>query len=312
MTTLADPELQWEMLSGSYRTHKASVKAAFRHYMPSSKIIGVDQYWYRSLRYQGLNRILEYIRETSPPPMTAVKLRDLIHELGAPSLRGLPKASKAAAAVCVDGDHSPDVVVNVLGLKPYARCVWQNFMPVTIDPSNLNTTYPPSHAESTLYMLGEPVVEDEEDEEEELKDRVADQAQLIPAKYLFEAHRKMMPGMEIEQTDESYYMVNHSLAMEIIAADETDKQEYKPLRNDCDKFGRKLWANVPDYGVTAIGLVIDRSAGHAYCVLAMLPDNSDDISSLNLPVIRAFEPQTDSFVELGQGDYTATSGRIIW
>ena len=292
---------------GSYRAHKAAAMASLRHYLPDAKRIGVDKTWYRCLNVAGLNIVLDYIRETTPASRTAAEVRDLIHEIGAPAVRGLPKAKRAATALRVLPDGSEDVVAVCLGLLPYARCVWQNLMPVTIDPRTLETSHPPSGGAS-LYVTGTPPIEDVDDP---IADMVSEVGVSVAHSYVSKAIHAKAPALQEINLDDENTLVDESTYRAALEADTTDEREYRRNRFDCDKFALRLMANLHDLGITGQGVVVDYSAGHAYSIAALLPE-SGEVGEDNLPRIVVVEPQSDRFVELGSGDYTATNGYVIW
>ena len=312
-------EAQTKSWRGSYRAHKAAVMAAMRHYMPDAKRVGVDKTWYRCPSVEGLDVVLDYIRENTPTGRTAAQVRDLLHEIGAPAVRGLPKAKRAAAAVRVKADGSEDVVVATIGLLPYARCVWRNLMPVAVDVRTLEITHPPEGG-ANLYVTGVPPVVEADDEQDAVARLVVDEGAWVGARHVNRATREIMPRMEIIGLDTEYICVDEAAFRAALAADMTDQLEYIPNVRDCDNFAEFVRVNLAKAGLSSVGVVWDYSstdpegkpAPHAYNVVALLPDNNDPVSDHNLPRILAIEPQTDAFVQLGKGLFTAAKGKVLW
>ena len=300
-------EAQAQAVKGSYRAHKAAAMAALRHYMPDAKRIGVDKTWYRCLNVEGLNTVLDYIRANTAASRTAAEVRDLVHEIGAPAVRGLPKAKRAATAIRILPGGYEDVVVVCLGLLPYARCVWQNLMPVSVDVRTLETRHPPTGGE-TLYITSTPPVEDVEDP---VADMVTAGGVSVPHRFVSRAIHAKAPALQEINLDDENVLVDEATYRAALEADNTDERQYRRNLFDCDKFALRLMANLHDLGITGQGVVIDYSAGHAYSIAALLPE-SGEVGDDNLPRIVVVEPQSDRFVELGSGDYTAERGYVLW
>lgn len=117
-------------------------------------------------------------------------------------------------------------------------------------------------------------------------------------------------GVRITPLDSKYWTYNREVWERIIADNETNKMLGWPDRLDCDDFALRfksdgsIW-----YNTTAVGIVKDDSAGHAYNIIVF----SDGKAKL-------FEPQQDRFVELGEpitlpvtgvGTYSLSSGLIL-
>jgi len=84
--------------------------------------------------------------------------------------------------------------------------------------------------------------------------------------------------------DGKYYTTDRKTLERLIKWDWTDTKKYELDRFDCDKFAFYFKARMAlDFGINAIGVVLDYSAAHAYNLL--LPNDVDQ------PLI--FEPQND-------------------
>ena len=105
--------------------------------------------------------------------------------------------------------------------------------------------------------------------------------------------------------DGVYQALPLELWKRIIAWSEIDKHEWEAGVRTCSNFAAKFAADVGfTIGVSAAGVVCDVSAGHAYNALLVASASGVDL--------RAFEPQTDRFVMLGQKNYQASEGFILF
>ena len=117
-------------------------------------------------------------------------------------------------------------------------------------------------------------------------------------------------GVRIEPVDSKYWTYSREVWERIIADDETSKMMGWPDRMDCDDFALRFKSNGSIwYNATAVGIVKDDSAGHAYNVIVFADGKA-----------KLFEPQQDRFVDLdepvtiattGTGKYSLTSGLIL-
>jgi len=86
--------------------------------------------------------------------------------------------------------------------------------------------------------------------------------------------------------DGNYYTADMDSLKRIIDWDWTDTRKYITDTFDCDKFAFYFKARIAiDFGINAIGIILDYSAGHAY-ILLIVKD-----SSINWYL---YEPQNDS------------------
>ena len=95
----------------------------------------------------------------------------------------------------------------------------------------------------------------------------------------------------------------------LVGADWGTKKAYLIDFYDCDNFAFAFKAYIDSYGLNSVGIVYDYSAH---------PPGSDEITphAYNIVLfddgaVIAFEPQTDTFANLGWGLYTLTNGVII-
>jgi len=95
--------------------------------------------------------------------------------------------------------------------------------------------------------------------------------------------------------DGAYYTVDLETLKKIIAWDWTDTRKYVSDKFDCDKFALYFKSRMAiDFGINAIGVVLDYSAGHAY----------------NLVIVKSggktnwflYEPQTDALFRFEERD----------
>ena len=320
-------QVKQDAVHGSYRAHKAAVMASMRHFLPNFTRAGVDKTWYRCLSPNGLNVILSYIRQTTSDRRTAAEVRDAIHELGAPRLRGLPKAQRAATAIRVSrstsGEGSEDVIVVCVGILPYARCVWQNLQPVAINVKTLTTEVLSRELgvrHGNLYVTGNPPVVESDNAQDTVERLVETKGAMVSARHINMATRNVIPNMEIIGLDTEYICIDEVSFREALEADTTDQLQYIPNVRDCDNFAEFVRVNFAKIGMSSVGVVWDYSSvdsegkisPHAYNVVALLPNNDDPINDNNLPYIVAIEPQTDQFVQLGVGMFMANEGKVLW
>lgn len=101
--------------------------------------------------------------------------------------------------------------------------------------------------------------------------------------------------------DREYTVPTKSYMDKIIEASTIDKIEYVKEKKDCDDFARMFYAETSFiYNVTAVALIFDFSAGHAYNAFWAYADKK-----LNLYIL---EPQTDQIVTLGSEMYKGNEG----
>jgi len=94
--------------------------------------------------------------------------------------------------------------------------------------------------------------------------------------------------------DGTYYTVDLQTFKKIIAWDWTDTRKYVWDRFDCDKFAIYFKSRMAiDYGVNAVGVVLDYSAGHAYNLVIVKNQKVDWF---------LYEPQTDALFKFENRD----------
>ena len=108
-------------------------------------------------------------------------------------------------------------------------------------------------------------------------------------------------GVSRIQLDRRYWACSIADFDKVVASDPTDEKTYAAGQFDCDNFSFTFKARVGrQYGINAVGVVINTSSAHAYNVVAFLDGPP-----------RLFEPQSDEWPELGTGDYKFESGLVI-
>jgi hypothetical protein len=96
--------------------------------------------------------------------------------------------------------------------------------------------------------------------------------------------------------DRTYYAVDLETFKKVVDWDWTDARKYVLDRFDCDKFALYFKSRVAiDFGINAIGVVLDYSAGHAYN-LVITKDAAGKVEW------RLFEPQTDKLFKFEERD----------
>ena len=108
-------------------------------------------------------------------------------------------------------------------------------------------------------------------------------------------------GVSRTPLDNKYWTCSEADFNKIVAHDPTDDKGYAADRFDCDNFSFTFKARVGrQYGINAIGVVIDYSSAHAYNVVVFLDGTA-----------KIFEPQSDEWPALGSGNYKFESGLVI-
>tara|TARA_Y100000310_G_scaffold341791_1_gene442167 strand:+ start:12381 stop:12851 length:471 start_codon:yes stop_codon:yes gene_type:complete len=120
--------------------------------------------------------------------------------------------------------------------------------------------------------------------------------------WLKEAIPNFGNGVTRKTLDRKYNVVSEDTFKKFAFIDPTDKFKYFKESFDCDDFALNFKAMMAlIFGVNSIGVVIDDSGGHAYNVV-LLSNGS----------VKFFEPQTDKWLEVGEGQkYELKAGLIL-
>lgn len=124
-------------------------------------------------------------------------------------------------------------------------------------------------------------------------------------KEIDEALKKYFPaygdGMKRLVLDNTYWTCSQAKFERILAWDWTNTKQYTKDQFDCDDYAFLMKANATYfYGINSVGLVIDNSGKHAYNIIVF----SDKTAKI-------FEPQSDKWIEPGEGLYLMEEGTII-
>ena len=123
----------------------------------------------------------------------------------------------------------------------------------------------------------------------------------IDASVVRAALRALLPNLTHHQLDLKVMACSQADFMKFLAWDWTNSfKPYVAETWDCDDFGFYLAARCRQFGLNAVGYVIDYSAGHAYNV-CVFRDCSASI----------WEPQNDKVCQPGTGIYLAQRGLVI-
>ena len=105
--------------------------------------------------------------------------------------------------------------------------------------------------------------------------------------------------------DRAYWVPTPALLNLALRRSKVDQRKYVAERFDCDDFAICVKADLLKIGITAVGMVKDRSSAHAYLAIATVGEDEEI-------AVRFVEPQTDQAVDLGSGDFKAESGSVEW
>ena len=105
--------------------------------------------------------------------------------------------------------------------------------------------------------------------------------------------------------DQSYFVPTWEQWQEIISWNRSEEPVYVPERRDCDDYAKYFAGAISlNWGVNACGIVVDVSSAHAYCAIFI-----DTVEGLGVGLL---EPQTDESPMIGEANYKAQSGYVIF
>jgi hypothetical protein len=126
------------------------------------------------------------------------------------------------------------------------------------------------------------------------------------------AVRQAFPKLPISEClDKDFYIWDEEHFLQAINFDKTDEEEYISERFDCDDFAMLFKASMSKLGSNSMGWVLDFSGGHAYNAVVLWDSENSTPENPNI-FCKAWEPQSDKFVEPGNGMYKAERGSIIF
>lgn len=110
--------------------------------------------------------------------------------------------------------------------------------------------------------------------------------------------------LDVIAVDRSVHAAPVHVVEKMLEWSRVDRDEYKAEMYDCDDFAAALKVELArKLGFNGVAVVLDASAGHAYCAILTLDDEGQ-------PKAHALEPQTDRWVALGSGMYRAEKGLV--
>ena len=286
-----------QKLSG-FRAFSAATSAAVSKDLQGVIQDGPKQYH----SFRRCPMIKEFKSEVSNglPSLSAKKMRRYLKENGV----------TATATVWAAGwNNSLVAVVCYDKMVPYVSCVFQNLTTLLLDPKT--GKFVENWTSGKLFWETAPKRTVAMSSQLNSMQMIVNDSAVVANKFINRAVTNMFPGMRIVSLDNSYTCVKQSVFEELLKNDTTDRLTYESELRDCDDFAFMLRTSMSQAGLTGVGVVIDYSAGHAYNVVAMLPDNGKEVDDDNLVLLAALEPQTDKWVSVGQGQFLGTSGYIV-
>ena len=112
-------------------------------------------------------------------------------------------------------------------------------------------------------------------------------------------------NISVECWNSEYVSLPELVWKDFLKHSNADEYRYIPERRDCDGFSKILRGDAAKLGLSGCGLVVDLISYHAYVCLLV----HDDEGALQLLFV---EPQTDSYVRVGQGNYKLGIGKVIF
>ena len=104
-------------------------------------------------------------------------------------------------------------------------------------------------------------------------------------------------------TDSKFNVVSRDVLERLVSETKVDDIEWTAEEYDCDDIARKFVTRSVDLGLNSVGRVMSWSGGHAFCIAAVQDGNGVKFVFI--------EPQTDQFIEPGEGNYSLENALII-
>ena len=114
---------------------------------------------------------------------------------------------------------------------------------------------------------------------------------------------EMREMQAIRLTDSKYWILTEQMFDRILKETKVDKIKYQKEKNDCEDIARKMVDICHDLGINSVGRAFSWGGGHSFDVVLVRNENGNII-------LRAFEPQTDRYVEF-TGQYTLENMLVI-
>ena len=230
--------------------------------------------------------------------------------------RGIKPAPFAVGVLRGKGAGQSLVLV-MLDTERKKKCVASNLVPVVfslgVDNTWIGLTMPYSNRRGRIYWADTPLPKSGtrakrgDEGSEELEAAVAEFGVAVKSHDVVAATRAALPELRVEMPlDEHLIAVPVGVLKKAIEDDRGDLREYRKEVFDCDDFSRAFVTGMAIRGITAAGMVVDYSGGHAYNVVITV--DVDDVIKLH-----CLEPQSDEFVNAESGEqYSAKRGYVAW
>ena len=130
-------------------------------------------------------------------------------------------------------------------------------------------------------------------------------AQETNASALRHAWDKLDCGIVLHLVDgtRKYWAVDERGVNNLIFSTRSERDQNRSNRTDCHSPAIQFASSANQRGLNTVAILYDISSRHLYNVIFYKKDNE--------VVARAFEPETDQFVELGKGRYKAHAGVVM-
>ena len=135
----------------------------------------------------------------------------------------------------------------------------------------------------------ETIEPEETDEMAEVMKLVNDTAVPVPASQVIDACQDQICE-RVVLWDSQIWAMPLATWRKVIAVTDTDKISYISEKYDCDNFALGFKADVDRLGSNGVGLVVDFGRRHAYNVVVIKEENSNEIQ------LRLIEPQNDRWI----------------
>ena len=104
-------------------------------------------------------------------------------------------------------------------------------------------------------------------------------------------------------TDGTYKVVTRETIERLVKETKVDEIEWTAEEYDCDDIARKFVTRCVDLGLNSVGRVMSWSGKHAFNIAVIREGNGIEFVFI--------EPQTDEFIEPGEGAYSLENALII-
>ena len=309
-----------EFPSGLYSHNPYAIEAGIEDDLP---LVDIDRKR-RKLAIPQKTELLEFLA-AGDVPRTAQKLVKTLIKLGVTAT--FPVTDGEADLVAVGTfDHDKYIANYNRGIK--YRCVAAAIDPVIIVPETgilyggdlkrLTKGYSNRKQASRKTLKDKAArVQGKGLKASDFLRRVVDQTVEVDWKEVCASSRSVIPTLKNTNADRKFWAPTIELVRETIDRSEIPSRRYMSERFDCDDFARCLQSDFILSGITAIGVVYDNAARHAYLAVSAL----QELSSSELEIV-FLEPQRNSFDKaiipvkegklLIENKWTTPRGEIRW